>query len=399
MNTTRIGRQYPTAALTAPRIPKNDQAIIAKIVGEFTDRSRKDIQSWRQAIDAADHYETPKWSPLQDLYEYLRTDGHLGSQIDIRKGTVLSARYYIRDGKTSQEDKEKTKLLEKEWVLNLLGDLLDAQMKGYTFLQVTDVLAGKYYLIPRRNCVPQRDLVLLTVNDDKGILVTDKAFAGSMITVKSQYLFGILCDICPDLIWKKNARQAWAEFGEKFGLPLVTATTNKTNKADIDRIENMLISMAEAARAVLPEGTTMDIKDSAGKGDPYKVFLEQMRYCDEQISKRILGGTMISDDGSSRSQSEVHERTLNGILGEQDRKRLEFAVNDQLLPMFVAAGLLAEGDEFIFDRNKEIDIKTHWDIVSGMLSHYDVDQEWVSNTFNVPITALKPKPEPTNFFG
>src|SRR5690606_24150430 len=108
-----------------------------------------------------------------------------------------------------------------------------------------------------------------------------------------------------------NARQVWARCTEKFGDPLLTATSNSSDPTKIKRLETMLRMLGESAMAVLPEGTTLDIKTEARQGDPYNLYLQQAKYNDEQISKRLLGGTMVSDNGSSRSQSEVHERSLN----------------------------------------------------------------------------------------
>jgi phage gp29-like protein len=135
----------------------------------------------------------------------------------------------------------------------------------------------------------------------------------------------------------------------------------------------------------------VDVKDSATKGDPYNVFLKQMEYSDAQISKRILGGTMISDNGSSRSQSEVHERTLNFIISERERRRIEFVVNGKIIPALINLGvnLNAESDEFVFDRTQELSLTEHWNIVSKAMEVYDIPDEWVSEKFNFPINGRK----------
>lgn len=380
-------------------LSQKDSAIIAQLIGEFVNRSKQDIQSWRQAIDAADNPETPKWNLLQDLYEYLRPDGHLSSQIAIRKGAILSNRFFIRDSKTGKENKDKTKLLQKKWFFNMIADLLDSIMFAYTVIQIPDPgnipnltpLQSTYDLIPRRNFIPQKNLVLVDTSGEKGVDITDPAFDNTIICLKNQYQFGIMNDIVPDLIWKKNARQAWAEFSEKFGIPLVKVITNKRNKDDLDKIENMAKLMGRAARAILPEGTTMDIIDSATKGDPHKIFLEQMKYSDSQISKAILGGTMISDNGSSRSQSEVHERTFNDKISEQDRNNIEFTINDQLLPILISAGMgFSEGDEFAYDRSESLSLTDLWKIAEGLLGKgYELDDQWLIETFNIPITGKK----------
>lgn len=393
MYNSKIGRSYSPVALASNSTlagTPTDFAVITKLAEEFADRSKKDIQSWRQAIESADDPKNPKWAPLQDLYEYLRPDGHLGSQMDIRRGSTEGNRYYIRDSKTSKEDPEKTKMLEEEWIFDLIGDLVDHIFYGYTILQIIDPIAGIYDLIPRRNFVPQKNILLIEANGDKGVDINDPAFKGSIIVVKSRDKFGLLNDIVPDLIWKKNARVAWAMFSEKFGIPLMTATTHTRDTKEIGRIETMLKLLGRAAQAVFPQGTTIDIKDTATKGDPYNIFLKQLEYSDAQISKRILGGTMISDNGSSKSQGNVHENTMQ-ILTERDKKKAEFAFNKKVLNVLRMFGLkFADTDEFVFDRTEALTLNEHWTIISKAIElGFDIDNDWLSSTFNFPITGKR----------
>lgn len=389
MFNSKIGRSYPVA-LAGKRSENSDFAVINQLALEFTDRSKKDIQTWRQALDAADNAENPKWVMLQDLYEYLRPDGHLGSQMDIRRGSTEGNRYYIRDSITSKEDPIKTKLIEQEWIFDLIGDLVDHIFYGYTILQITDPVLGKYDILPRRNFIPQKNIYLFEASGDKGIDITDPAFKDTIIVVKSRDKFGLLNDIVPDLIWKKNARQAWALFSEKFGIPLTTATTMTRDKKEIARIEAMLKALGKAAQAVFPQGTTIDIKDTATKGDPYNIFLKQLEYSDEQISKRINGGTMISDNGSSKSQGNVHENTMQ-ILTERDKKKAEFAFNKKIMNVLRAFGLpFSETDEFVFDRTEALTLNEHWTIISKAIElGFDIDNDWLSSTFNFPITGKR----------
>lgn len=101
----------------------------------------------------------------------------------------------------------------------------------------------------------------------------------------------------------------------------------------------MLQALGEAAQAVLPEGTTIDVKESK-TGDAYMVFDKQIERANTELSKAVLGGTMLTDNGSSRSQSEVHERNLDDKLSEDDRRIVTFTVNDQLIPMLALWGHL-----------------------------------------------------------
>ncbi len=67
-------------------------------------------------------------------------------------------------------------------------------------------------------------------------------------------------------------------------------------------------------------------------GDPVQAALA--RYCDEQASKRIVGQTMTSDNGSSLAQGQVHERVAGWIL-EGDAGDLAETITRDLVEPYV----------------------------------------------------------------
>ncbi|PCH69404.1 MAG: hypothetical protein COC06_07615 [Bacteroidales bacterium] len=371
----------------------NQNKIIAKILQETKDTSRKDIQVWRKALEATMDVETPRYADYHDLIDDLATDGHLHSQIQIRKLATLSSNYNIIDKKSGKEIPEKTELLKASWFYDFIDRTLEYVFRGYEVLELVDTGNIRFEVIPRRNIVPEQKLMLFEATGDKGIRYNDPNLAKYIIEVGEVGSLGILNNIIPQLIWKKNAQQSWAEYSEKFGMPLITATTNKSDTKSLDKIEEQISSMGEAGSAVLPEGTTIEIKESSAK-DAFNVYDRQIERTNSEISKQILGGTMVSDSGSSRAQSEVHERTLDNKIAEADRRFVEFLINDKLIPILQVHGHpFNENDKFVFDRSQSIPLKDHWKIVSEALKEYDIPDEWISKTFRFPVNGRKKKDE------
>lgn len=378
--TTRSKKKMPQTG------GKHPDTIVAKIIGEFKDRTRAEIKKWRQALELAGDIEAPRLYLLQDLYDNLKDDGHFISQVELRKAATLCAPFHIQNRKTGEIDEEKTKLFASEWFYNLMEDILEAPYYGYTLLELVDPLTLTFELVPRRNVVPMLSLVLPEVNASTGISY-ETGYENTLIHVGKPSDLGLMANICGQLIWKRNAQQSWAEFSERFGFPLITATTNKTSQGDIDKIDNMLSALGEAAQAVLPEGTTIDIKPFSG-GDAYQVYDKQIDRINTEIGKPITGGTMISDNGSSRSQSEVHERNLDGKIASADRRIVTFTVNNQLMRIMQAAGwnVNPETDEFIFDTTVNLSLNQYFQIVTSLLEKgYPIPTKWISKTFNIPI--------------
>lgn len=211
---------------------KQPDLIVAKIVSEFKDRTRAEIRKWRQALEMAGDVNTPRLYALQDLYDNLKDDGHFISQIELRKAATLCAPFHIQDRRTGEINEEKTKFFMSEWFYNFMEDALEAPHYGYTLLELTDPGTMSFTLVPRRNVVPALSLVLPEVSASTGISYA-VGFENTLIHVGKVTDLGLMANICGQLIWKRNAQQSWAEFSEKYGQPLITATTNKTSPGDI----------------------------------------------------------------------------------------------------------------------------------------------------------------------
>lgn len=383
------GRPADQPTNAASSLPKSDLYIINKIVDEFKDRSRKQIKSWRDAMTQAEDVENPRWYMQQDLYDDT-IDAHLASVIDTRKMTTTNHRFYVIDTKNGEQLEEQTQLLDKKWFFDLMDMVIDAIFKKYTLIEV---LRGPeepiISLIPRRNVCPQFKRIYTEISGDAYI---DYSAESSVIEINHHSSHGILNDVMPNCIWKKNSLQAWAEFGEKFGMPLISATT--ANQKDVGRIETMLKKMGEAAQAVLPTGTTITVHDLANAGNPKAVYESQATFHDNQISKRILGGTMVSDNGASRSQSEVHERTLDDKISVADQRLFRFFVNDQLFPVLQALGFPFDNTKhkFQFDESEELSLSEYWKMVNDATDKFYFDEkgvEWIAKTFNIPVVGIK----------
>ncbi len=375
---------------------KKDSDIVAAIISEFKDKSRAEIRKWRNALKMAEDPTNPRNYVLQDLYENLKADGHFIAQSELRKAATTSRKFSVKDIKTGEVDEGKTKMLQKKWFYNFMEKGLECVTKGYTILELVNSASMDWRLVPRRNVCGRLQRVYLEVGGDKYIDIST-GFENNIVRFGEPEDLGIMADICGGLIWKRNAQQSWAEFSERYGMPLISATTNKTDDANVAKVQKMLQALGEAATAVLPEGTSLNIQPFTG-GDSFQVYKAQIDALDNEISKAIVGGTMVTDNGSSRSQSEVHERNLDEKLAQADSRLVEFVVNDQLFPIldYWGYGISPKTDYFEFDHGSELTLKEHWDIVNTALQHYEIDQEWVSKTFDIPITGVKENPFQTD---
>lgn len=369
----------------APKaIPTTD--IILKIIQEIQDRSRKDIKKWRQAIQAIENSEDPRWFLLQDMYEDLLTDGHLGSVMELRSAATLNHPFYVTDMDGKPLD-EQTRFLQKQWFFNFIDHALDAIYFKYAlfqFIRVGETVA--FDLINRRNTEPTNKRVYFEVSGSSFIDYTSEP---DVIEILHKSKFGIMNDVIPNLIWKRNLLQSNAEFSEKFGMPLITALT--ANKADVSKIDAALKNLGEAGTGVLPKGSEIQVHDLANSGNPEKVYLDPANFHNKEISKRFVGSTTMVDEGANRAQTQVHQETLDDKLALKDRRMIMFAVNDQLFPVLQSLGFPFDNTKmsFSFDENESLSISDEWKITSEALQHYDLDEKVVAKKFNLAIKGIK----------
>lgn len=377
----------------------NTNPAILNIVSSFKDNSRKDIKKWRDALAMASHPKEPKLNLYYDLLDDLLTDGHLQSQIQTRKMATLNTEFEIYNRKTGKVNEELTGLINNQWFYELLEITLDKIIFGHTLVEFKEFSGDKVKLsvIPRRNVVPPFKRIYPDLSKREFIQYDDESFKPWLLALGNDTDLGIINNIIPNLIWLRNVFQSWAEFCEKFGLPLITATTSTGDNATIERVHQMLLELAEASVGTFPYGTEIKFNE-ANRTDAFRVYKEFIQSNAEVVSKLLVGSSTLSEQAGNRSQTEVHERTLDGKIAMADKRMIAFVVNDQLFELLILQGYkITPDDMFRFKTaQQEVDIAQLWTITSGIMNNgYTIDTNWLSQTFNIPLT-LKEVSAPTN---
>jgi phage gp29-like protein len=396
-NRTHHGaKNEPTNAVA--KKAAREQAIINRIVQQFTSRSRVDIDKWRKAITEAENDRYPKRTLWGDLIKDLDLDAHWSSQILIRRLSVMCKRFKVVDKTSRKELPEKTKQFQAPWFYYLMRTALDAKFFGTQTMEIEDLLQGNkkkdaLYKVPIKHIIPESKEILLKSTDNKGYYYGDDPY---VLEFQEDVFMGLLSKAAPHIIWKRNAMQSWAEFCEKFGIPMRYVTTNKKDQATLDKLEKMLDQLGSAARAIFPEGTLIDFKE-ANTQDAYEVFDKMIDRTNSEISKLINAVTMISDSGSSLSQSKVHME-INEKIVHSDCNEFQGLINWNVAPQLKLLGwdFDPEKEEWIWDDTEILSLGALWNIVQGTLKFFEVDEKWIVEKFGIPITGKRTTPLPDN---
>ena len=127
----------------------------------------------------------------------------------------------------------------------------------------------------------------------------------------------------------------WTAFAEVFGMPLRLGRYGpNATEEDILKLIAAVANLGTDAAAVLPDTMRIEFIEVGNRQGGADLYEKLAVYLDKQVSKAVLGQTMTADDGSSRSQAQVHDEVRGDIL-RSDARQLEDTLNRDLVKPFI----------------------------------------------------------------
>lgn len=318
-------------------------------------RARQTIADWRCALEEWEDTEDSDRGDLLDIYHDAILDCHVISVINTRVNKTSNKDFKIVD-KDKKVDEEATRLLKSKWFKNFVKSALSSKFWGFTLIQMGDIKDDKFQKakpVNRYHVQPEKNLVSYEANGIEGIDYTKKPQSYWLVPVGDEMEFGLLVQVSLMYLYKKWTLNALNEFLEIYGQPIRLGKTDINDQEGFSNMVEMVRDMGANTWAVLKREDEIQLVEGV-KGingqTPHEFF---NRFCDEQISKAILGQTMTTDDGSSQSQANVHENVLNDII-KDDSQDIEFLVNDELLPRMRTLGFPIAKDRFFMYNDDEV---------------------------------------------
>lgn len=123
---------------------------------------------------------------------------------------------------------------------------------------------------------------------------------------------GLFWAICWSFVFKRWGEQYWADGLERLGwaTPYLTQDVNATTETAQEGLE-FLSKMTQGLNAVLPQGTTLDLLETAVKdAGAFRTFIN---HYDSNISKAILGTSDATEPGKVGAWKAVESRTGTNV--------------------------------------------------------------------------------------
>lgn len=321
----------------AIRSEKKGKTISTEIKRASTLFTAKTIKDWKDAIALATDPENPSFLFLAELYQNLMLDNHTVSVIESRIFRVLRSKFVFVT-ESGEEVPEVNVLFERPWFEEFLKQVLLSKFTGVKLLEifhVDDTLElYKTFTFPMEHVNPKKGIILKEPGDENGWDYRSGVLESYYLQIGENTDLGILADIAPLILAKKLAMGSWLDFIEKFGIPPRYVTTDNMTTDRQDDLLEMLLEMVNNHVAVIQGNEKIEI-GKIPDTDAYQVFNEMISRINSEISKRVLGQTMTTENGSSRSQAEVHEKVANDR-HESDKLFAKYIINKELIPRLVS---------------------------------------------------------------
>lgn len=353
------------------------------------DRLKQQLAEYGRAVEDAENVDLPLWDNLIDLYYNIDIDEHVLALRETIFNRVSQTPFYIFTN--GEIDEEKTKLFKKTWFNDFIRYALEADSWGFSLIQFMGIEDGifsgvenvnRYHIKPHKNgVVKYRGL-------EDPFLFYDKApYKDWTVFIESPVYLGRYNSIAKRFILKRNVNEFWGVYNELFTTPYFTIKTDINNENHRDNLLGALRGRKHSGFIFTGLEDEINAISNGGSGwDSYDKFEDKQN---QGMSKAYLGGTMITDDGSSKSQSEVHERQLE-LFVQAKRILLMLIINEQVIPKAVKLGAnLSKGDEFKFVVEDNISIKDWVGIIQILSNIFDLDKEEIQAKIGLTLEDKK----------
>ena len=363
--------------------------LLTRIAQTQLTRANQDIKKWRGALSTAESVTRPSRTDIIRVYKELELDAHLSSVMQQRKNKVLARGFKLIDAK-GEINKEATELLKADWFHKFLTWSLDAVFYGYSLIEFGKIVNDEFTnmrLVPREYVIPNTQQFTTTLGG-AGQSFNVPPFNNWVLFVGDNYELGLLNKAAPLVLWKRLIMAVWAEYNELYGVPIRIGKTPSRDPAVRQNFEDMLSNLGASAWGLFDEEDQIEVISGIKVGGQ-ATFKDFIATTDAQISKLIVGQTMTTEDGASRSQAEVHERILESFTGN-DLTSAAYSINNKLLPFMALHGFNVSGLKFVWDLEEKLSIQNQFNIDQKLLDYYKLPAEYITSMYGTPVEE---KPE------
>lgn len=254
--------------------------------------------------------------------------GDVATCVDSRKAGVLALNWKLKHHDEEFKD-FYVSLVSNLDIYTLISDILNAPLYGYQPIEINWALVDGYVVPSELIAKPQewffysseRKLCFRKKGLSSGLAIEDASKKILCPRHKPSYMnpygIAVLSRCFWDVAFIKGGFEFWVKFMEKYGMPfLIGKHPENVSEDEKNNLLNMLIQMVQDAVAVIPDNSTLEIKEATGKSASADIYEKFIILCQKNIAKNILGQTLTTDVGNvgSLAAGKVHAEVRDDIV-------------------------------------------------------------------------------------
>jgi phage gp29-like protein len=327
----------------------------------------------------------------------------IGAHLQTRKLAVSGLPWTVI-GKSNAVNQEVSDILDSAGINDLMNHLLEATGYGYSGAFIQWGMGGGRILdfptIDHANWQFEENGTPLLVDQSGERHRLSEYNKNNIVYHQFNANSGIPSTrgLCRTLIWtyffKLFAFRNQARYLEKYGIPFILAKLTSKDFADDDtrtEIKTNLRNIGADGIGVFTDGTTLESLNTgtqSSNGD----FNKWLSYLDTTMAMLILGQIASTGPaGGLGSDGQVQDNVRRDLL-RSDAKGLQETINNQVIRPLEFFKYGTKDLKFIINAEPPSDLKSKQEtIVALKNAGYDVEPDWIEETFGIPIIrAEKP---------
>lgn len=358
---------------------------------DYFQRVEGDEIRFNAAVQKANSTTLRRFDDLQESYNMLYRNDVVFAATQQRFNVLANKRFEIQNA-SGEVDEGLTLLLAEDWFLKLLRLIHESEYFWYSIIilyiekgEIKDV-----NLVDRRNCFNETGKWEIGTDKygEQRIRVDDypdDIIVATLGDIGTKGLLEVVAK-CVYSLRKKDAAQRsifYRLFAPLFHIRRSTAGS----AADTDFEAQLKAGGATSGTMVTPSSYEINVINQNNTG--HQSINDSIKMDGERIQRVIVGQTLTASGSSSRSQGEVHERTMSEI-GIQDTKRTIAFLNRFLIPrMRRLKYKLKEGNK-IGVQNIRSDKELREDTLAFMKQGVVPDKDWLQGITAIQIDEINP---------
>ncbi|CAL1241314.1 DUF935 domain-containing protein [Candidatus Methylocalor cossyra] len=259
------------------------------------------------------YYVAPFWLPNPDpvlkkqgqsiaIYRDLLSDAHVGGCVRRRKASVKSMGWQVLRGESpARVHKAIVSMLNDLDMPRLINEALDAALFGYQPFEII-WRPGGGMAAPLDVVGKPPEWFMFNADNELRFRSRANPFAGDALppdkfllarqrpTYQNPYGFPDLSLVFWPTVFKRAGLKFWARFVEKYGTPwLIGKHPRGMAPAEVEELLDQLEAMVDDAVAAIPNDSSLDIVEAAGKGASADLYREFILMCRSEVTIALLG--------------------------------------------------------------------------------------------------------------